>query len=113
MTTPDQTPQYPQQPQAQAAQGYYQAPQQAYQQATASVPYTGYAAPKPSPIIGGIWGVILLSLAGLLTLIGLIAMIVALAGDGITSGIVAGWLLPPALIVDGLFLSVQALGTKK
>jgi hypothetical protein len=113
MSTPDQSSQYPQQPAAQAAQGYYQQGQQGYQQPTGAVAYPGYGTPKPSPIDGGIWGINLVSLAALLPLIGVIAMIVAVAGNGGKSYYVTSWLLVPGLISAAIFLAVQALGTKK
>ncbi|MDR2252598.1 MAG: hypothetical protein LBD97_01845 [Bifidobacteriaceae bacterium] len=110
MSNQEQPPGYPQP--APQPQGYY-GPEQGYQP-TGAVPYPGYGPRKPSPIAGGVWGLVLLILAGTLTLIGLIAFIMFLAADmPIRSPYVTSYFLVPGLILDGIFLATQALLTKK
>ncbi|MDR0595029.1 MAG: hypothetical protein LBG60_17630 [Bifidobacteriaceae bacterium] len=116
MTTPEHNPQYPQ---PQPPQAYYQQPPPPYgQQNTGAVPYPPYPQPKTgSPIAGGVWGIVLLALAALTTLIGLITLIVSVTGGGAayhdTAPFLTTWFLMPGLILSGLFLALQAFGAKK
>jgi hypothetical protein len=113
MSTPEQAPQY-----AQAQ--YYQQQQQAYgQQATGAVPYGAYGQPKASnPIAGGVWGIMLLALGGLLTLIGLITLIISITGDfgaaeHPTASLLTTTLLVSGFVLDGMFFHLQGLSVKK
>ena len=116
MTTPEQQPQYQSQPQYQAQpQGQPQAQQNyaAYQQPTGGQAYAPYAPPRQpgsSSIAGGVWGIILLAVGGLLTLVGLIALLVVMISEYPSESLVLeDAFLSPGLILLGIFLGLQTL----
>ncbi|MDR0365793.1 MAG: hypothetical protein LBH68_03050 [Bifidobacteriaceae bacterium] len=104
MTTPEQQPAYGQQ---QPAAGYYQQPGQ-------QQPY-GYAAPKgPSPIAGGVWGIILMGFAGALILVGLISLLVFVIVDiPRNSMMMTECFLVPGFVAGAIFLLGQVLANAK
>jgi hypothetical protein len=104
-------------PQAQAGQPPAAYAPPAYQQQTGPQAYAPYAAAPPRPgggaaLAGGVWGIILLALAGVALLIGLVALFVALITDyPVKSVILAQCFLPPGLLLTGIFLGLQVWPT--